>query len=108
MAFHPRRLANVLKHLTQDSGAMNLFVASLTCSFLLCLIASGIGIGNFPYAGKQVGFLWAPNWTVVYMVLFPTYLLIFSQIITVGAASLGQFASRGTVLQVNSDNTIES
>src|SRR5262249_49289029 len=27
---------------------------------------------------KQVGFLWSPNWTITYVVLFPLYLCLFA------------------------------
>jgi len=60
--------------------------AALTAGFLLCLFSFFIGIGvgvNDPMGqGKEVGFLYAPNWTVVYMVLFPLYLALFSLIIS--------------------------
>ena len=31
--------------------------------------------------GKQVGFLWAPNWTVMYVILFPLYNFLFCGIV---------------------------
>jgi hypothetical protein len=60
--------------------------AALTVGFLLCLfsffIKIGIGVNDPGAPGKEVGFLYAPNWTVVYMVLFPLYLALFSLIIS--------------------------
>ena len=45
-----------------------------------------IGIHSATYvradgAVKQVGFLWAPNWTILFMVLFPLFFLVVAELV---------------------------
>lgn len=80
---------NLAQHLERAIDKLTLVGAvgiALTISFLLCLFSFFIKIGIYVYnpdiPNKEVGFLSAPNWTIVYMVLFPLYLAFFSTIIS--------------------------
>ncbi|MDV4178730.1 hypothetical protein R1521_09450 [Rhizobium brockwellii] len=80
---------NLAQHLERAIDKLTLVGAvgvALTIGFLLCLFSFFIKIGIYVYnpdvPNKEVGFLSAPNWTIVYMVLFPLYLAFFSTIIS--------------------------
>ncbi|HLG82062.1 MAG TPA: hypothetical protein VKY22_13680 [Bradyrhizobium sp.] len=67
----------------------NALIVTLTGGFLLLLIAFvlRLGIGVYDTAlpvspGKEVGFDVAPNWFIVYLILFPPYVFLFGQVIS--------------------------
>jgi hypothetical protein len=61
---------------SESSLTLPLVVFAIACA--LALISFGLGISSVVYyqengAPRQVGFLWAPNWTIVFMVVLPIF-----------------------------------
>ena len=56
------------------AGPLQLIFLSISCAFILLMMGYGLGFGDIQFNGKQVGQLYAPNWTLVYVVLFPPFL----------------------------------
>jgi hypothetical protein len=74
---------------------------TLSASCLLCLSAWLLGLGSnvrdhtiAEPLGKEVGLLYAPNWILVYMVLFPAYMATFAYIIEAKHKLLTESAKR--------------
>ncbi|BBE72959.1 trypsin-like serine peptidase [Oharaeibacter diazotrophicus] len=92
----PRIIETTLLQLSAPS----LVVGSLTAGFLLCLFSTSIGGHDVSYevlGNKQIGMLFAPNWTFVYMVLFPLYLYCFSVIATSRASMTAYMVEEGLI-----------
>ena len=73
--------------LFSHESSLNLPVFVLAGSVTLGFIAYVMGVHSVTYmprAGleKQVGFLWAPNWTILNMVLLPLYLIQVIELLT--------------------------
>ncbi len=64
---------------------MNVTVFALVGGFLLCMASAlaDVHIVSRVDQGivKQVGFLYAPNWVITFLILFPLYLMMFSILI---------------------------
>jgi hypothetical protein len=62
-------------------GIVSLGVGAMLGGFLLCVLASVVGIGQFSIAvgeiDKQVGFWSALNWSTSCLILFPLFLIFF-------------------------------
>ena len=67
-------LAAILEAAAIKAGPLQLIFLSITAAFILLMTGYGLGFGDLQYNGKQVGQLYAPNWTLVYVVLFPPFL----------------------------------
>ena len=73
--------------LFSHESSLNLPVLVLAGSVTLGFIAYVMGVHSVTYAPregmeKQVGFLWAPNWTILNMVLLPLYLIQVIDLLT--------------------------
>jgi hypothetical protein len=75
-------LGEVLERTARDRGPLDLSIVAAVIGFLLMLLSQLFGLGSITYSThgieKQVGFLWSPNWTITYVVLFPLYLCLFA------------------------------
>lgn len=88
-AVEPFGLANRLERWMEFLTPPNALVLTLTGGFLLLLIAFVLRLGTGVYdtalpvaPGKEVGFDVAPNWFIVYLILFPPYVFIFGHVIS--------------------------
>jgi hypothetical protein len=76
-----------IENVAKNAGPLVLGVLSITVAFVLLLLSQALGLGTLTYhdyahgIDKEVGFLSAPNWTIVYAVLFPVYLCLFAVLI---------------------------
>lgn len=73
----------------------------------LGMISYFLGLHSVTYAGegggaKQVGFLWAPNWTVLFMILLPLFIAFTAEL-----ASHWKVEGRALVSSVEGDAEIE-
>lgn len=64
----------------------NLSIFVFCGAVCLGLFATSIGLDSVTYSlsdgtAKQVGFLWAPNWTIVFLVILPIYLAIIGNLV---------------------------
>jgi hypothetical protein len=89
-------LANRLERLMERLTPLNALVITLTSGFLLLLVAFVLELGWNVYDpaihkghGKEVGFIVAPNWFIVYLILFPPYVFLFGQVVSFTNAFLG-------------------
>ena len=78
-----RSLAGLIEEIASRQGPLILSLEAMTVAFLLSLLSIFCGLGwlevDFDLnQKKEVGFIFAPNWTIVYLVLFPLYLSVFS------------------------------
>jgi hypothetical protein len=75
-------LAASLESAGRNAGPLLLGGLSITIAFVLMLISQILDVALIKYqvsgGGKQVGFIAAPNWSIVYAVLFPLYLCLFA------------------------------
>jgi hypothetical protein len=78
----PSSLAERIEQIATRRGPLDLGLQAIVAAFLLSLLSTFCGLGWLEYNGKQVGFLFAPNWTIVYLVLFPPYLSLFSFLVS--------------------------
>jgi hypothetical protein len=75
-------LGELLERTARNRGPLDLSIISITIAFMMLLLSQILGVGSLIYKtngiDKQVGFLWSPNWTITYVVLFPLYLCLFA------------------------------
>jgi hypothetical protein len=75
-------LAARLETTGRSAGPLLLGGLSITVAFVLMLLSQILDLALVTYPTKdglkQIGFISAPNWTVVYAVLFPIYLCLFA------------------------------
>jgi len=73
-------LAAGIEFVANAGGPLLLGGGSMTIAFLLLLVSQMLDLHSIklPESGKEVGFMYAPNWCVVYTVLFPFYLVLFA------------------------------
>lgn len=75
-------LAAAIESTARKAGPFLLCGMSMTVAFMLMLFSNILGLGLIDYrvngVVKQIGFMAAPNWSIVYMVLFPFYLCLFA------------------------------
>ncbi|MEP3332303.1 hypothetical protein [Sedimentitalea sp.] len=76
-------LARKTEALYCGAGSLNLPVAIWACGGLLWLLVYIVGVHRVTYSPiggleKQVGFLWAPSWTVDRMVFIPLFVVFVS------------------------------
>ena len=90
-------LANRLEQLMERLTPLNALVITLTSGFLLLLVAFELGLGLRVYdatllkePGKEVSFILAPNWFIVYLILFPPYVFLFGHVISITKAFFGE------------------
>lgn len=89
-AMEPRRsfrLARRSEALFSDGSPLNLPASVFAGISALGFLSFIIGIHNVKYGRadgvvKQVGFLWAANWTFVFMVFLPLFLAFVSELVT--------------------------
>ncbi len=87
-ASHRRRfsLARVSEAAFSGRSLLNLPASVFAGAVALQFVSYFLGIHSVTYAGedgieKQVGFIWAPNWTILFIVLMPLFLsLVVDQI----------------------------
>ena len=75
-----------LEALFSDRDALVLPVFVLAGSVMLGFLAYIFGVHSITYSpvaglDKQVGYFWAPNWTILEMLMLPTFLIILSEIL---------------------------
>lgn len=72
-------LAAGIESFAKDVGPIVLAFLSMAMMFVLLFISQAIGLHliKLPQTGKEVGFMAAPNWSIVYTILFPFYLFLF-------------------------------
>lgn len=73
-------LANRSETFFHGTGSLNLPIAIWACGGLLWLLIYIVGVHKITYSpieglNKQVGFLWAPSWTVDRMVFIPLFVI---------------------------------
>lgn len=78
-----RNLAVWTSSLFNQSNYLNLASTFVIMALTLAFLAKFLGYGSASYmtseaVWKQVGYIWAPNWTFTYIVLFPSFLLVLS------------------------------
>jgi len=80
--------------------ATNVGVISLLCAVLLIFGSYVAGVVDVEYqaAHKQVGFLWAPNWSLNYLILLVTYNCLFCFLVMKADEMLRGFHARGVVV----------
>jgi hypothetical protein len=103
-------LAAGIESVANAGGPLVLGVGSMTVAFLLLLISQMLDLHSIkiPESGKEVGFMYAPNWCVVYTVLFPFYLVLFA-ILTERARNLFiNLAERGVIVGPNGESVPEA
>jgi uncharacterized caspase-like protein len=73
-------LAAGIESVARSVGPVLLGGLSMTIAFVLLLISQSLDLALviIPESGKQVGFMAAPNWSIVYTLLFPFYLCLFA------------------------------
>ncbi len=76
-------LARIAEDLFQGSRAEELPIVVFTGAVALALIAFTLNIHSVKFAmpsgvERQLGFLWAPNWTITFLVVLPLYLAILA------------------------------
>lgn len=89
-AMEPRRRFNLARSseaLFSDGSRLNLPASVFAGISALGFLSFIIGIHNVKYGRvdgvvKQVGFLWAANWTFVFMVFLPLFLAFVSELVT--------------------------
>ena len=67
-------LAAKLEKMAIAAGPVALVLLSITAAFILLMSSYLLHFGFVSYDGKEVGQLYAPNWVIVYTILFPFYL----------------------------------
>ena len=72
--------------LFENQSSFNLPIVVFTAAAALGLIAFTLNIHSVVYTSpvglaKQVGFLWAPNWTIVFLVILPVYLFFLAELL---------------------------
>lgn len=80
-------LARFTEALFTRGSALNLPAAVFAGAFALQFMSYFLSIHSVTYvredmAAKQVGFLWAPNWTVLFSLLLPLYLALVADQVT--------------------------
>jgi hypothetical protein len=74
-----RDLASLIENFVNEYGEINVLVYTVVSAFCLILISYAAGLHDVIYtpSGKQVGFIWAPNWSLMYLIVFPIFNLLF-------------------------------
>ena len=72
-------LAAGIESVARNAGPVLLGGLSTTIAFVLLLVSQSLDLGLIKDidSGKQIGFMAAPNWSIVYTLLFPFYLCLF-------------------------------
>lgn len=94
-------LAGRIDQIARGRGPLDLALQAIVSAFLLSLLSTFCGLGWLEHNGKQVGFLFAPNWTIVYLVLFPPYLSFFSVLTKRCRATLIDFSNERILIDSN-------
>ena len=76
-------IAERIEEIAIRRGPLDLSLQAIAMAFLLSILSFFCGLGWLEInlngsTTKEIGFLFAPNWTIVYLVLFPLYLSVFS------------------------------
>ncbi|MEP4194376.1 MAG: hypothetical protein ABJL99_01950 [Aliishimia sp.] len=79
-------LAKSTEAIFQEQSSLGLPVVVFTAATALGLIAFTLNIHSFEFSpstgpGKQIGFLWAPNWTIVFFLILPVYLALLVELL---------------------------
>lgn len=88
--------AGSLRHFSLASRSEALFSSRSLLDLPAAVFAGAVALGFFSYVvdihsvfydnpnapTKQVGFLWAPNWTILFLVILPLYLIFAGELIT--------------------------
>lgn len=79
-------LAGRSEKLFSEGAPLNLAASIFAGMSALGFLSYIIGIHNVTFTRsdrvvKQVGFLWAPNWTLVFMVFLPLFLVVVSELV---------------------------
>ena len=79
-------LEKTTERLFENQSSFSLPIVVFTAAAALGLIAFTLNIHSVVYTppigrAKQVGFLWAPNWTIVFLVILPVYLFFLVELL---------------------------
>ena len=100
----PRRLRPTLAErfetFAENSAILNIFVISEAMGLALLFSADALGLSDVvdQASGKEVGFLFAPNWSIMYTVLFPAYNTLFCYIAARVRQILQAFYDHGIIV----------
>jgi uncharacterized caspase-like protein len=103
-------LAAKLESVASAAGPLILGFLSLTIAFVLMLISQTLDLAltKDPTNGKQIGFIAAPNWSLVYAVLFPLYLCLFTVLIERCRITLTSLLQQGVIVGARANTITES
>lgn len=92
-------IAAKVEHAAARYEAINFGVISLISAFLLIFGSYMAGVVDVEYKAihKQIGFVWAPNWSVNYLVLFVVYNSMFCLFVNFVDETLRIFTARRVV-----------
>ena len=92
-------LAEWLEKFAEKTEILNVFVTFELLGLGLLFTAYLLSVGYVvdQETGKQVGMLYAPNWSVMYTVLFPLYNMLFCSIVERTRSILNTFYDRGVL-----------
>lgn len=97
-----RSLAERLEHFSEQHETVNFTVFALVGGFLLCMASALADLHLVTQlqqgAEKEVGFLYAPNWVITYLILLPLYLMLFSILIRKRTKLLKLFAQARAIV----------
>lgn len=79
-------LEETTERLFENQSSFSLPIVVFTAAAALGLIAFTLNIHSVDYTppigpAKQVGFLWAPNWTIVFLAILPVYLFFLVELL---------------------------
>ena len=96
----PSSVAAKVEALAMRYEAINIGVISLLTAVLLIFGSYMTGVLDVEYraAHKQLGFLWAPNWSFNYLILFTAYNCLFCFLVARFDEILRMFHARGVIV----------
>src|SRR5687768_15905438 len=88
-------------------GPLEISTLAAIAAFALLLLSQILDLGSLHHhvegIDKQVGFLWSPNWSVVYFLLFPFYLYLFCVLVTQCRATIKGLVDAGVITAPGGD-----
>ena len=89
----PTNIAKLMEKVAEKYQEVNVLAFSAVSGFIVQFMSYVARVHDIVYLDhdKQVGFLWAPNWTVMYIVLFPLYNFLFCGMVSCVRGTLTNF-----------------
>ena len=104
-------LAERFERISERHETVNVTVFALCGGFLLCMASAFADVHIVSRADhgivKQVGFLYAPNWVITYLILFPLYLMMFSILIRRRKRLVRLLAEFRTIVRADGSPVVE-